>query len=185
MFISLASETAAHSGGFSALTVGQPSGGRQPTARRETFIVPTALHNRMNVRDAVEADADRLAALTDSPTDVMRNLIHDRTVRVADADGDVEGFVSYDAESATVHVTQLEGDAELCETLLAEPTRFAAREDMTVELLAMEADNATQAAAERAAFERCGSGPRFGGTPTIRYRWEPESEAGPETGTTA
>ena len=139
----------------------------------------------MNVRDAVEADADRLAALTGSPTDVMRNLIHDRTVRVADADGTVEGFVSYDAENATVHVTQLEGGAELCETLLAEPTRFAAREDMTVELLAMEADDATQAAAERAAFERCGPGPRFDGTATIRYRWEPESETEAGTGPTA
>jgi len=132
----------------------------------------------MNVRDAVEADAERLAALTGSPTDVMRNLIHDRTVRVADDDGGVEGFVSYDAESSTVHVTQLEGDAELCETLLSEPTRFAAREDMNVELLAMEADDVTQVAAERAAFERCGPGPRFDGTPTIRYRWEPGSEPG-------
>ncbi len=131
----------------------------------------------MNVRDAVEADADRLAALTDAPTDVMRNLIHDRTVRVADEDDTVEGFVSYDAENSTVHVTQLEGDAELCETLLAEPTRFAAREGMTVELLAMEADDATRTAAERAAFERQGSGPRFDGTPTIRYRWEPETTA--------
>ena len=37
----------------------------------------------MDVRDAVEADAERLAALTGSPTDVMRNLVHDRTVRVA------------------------------------------------------------------------------------------------------
>ena len=35
----------------------------------------------MDVRDAVEADADRLAALTGSPRDVMRNLVHDRTVR--------------------------------------------------------------------------------------------------------
>ena len=153
--------------------------GRPATVRRETFTVPTALHRRMNVRDAVEDDADRLAALTGSPTDVMRNLIHDRTVRVADDGGAVEGFVSYDAAEATVHVTQLEGDAELCETLLAEPTRFAAREDMTVELLAMEADDATRAAAERASFERCGRGPRFDGTPTIRYRWEPETETEP------
>lgn len=127
----------------------------------------------MNVRDAVEADADRLAALTDAPTDVMRNLIHDRTVRVAESAGVVEGFVSYDAEDSTVHVTQLEGTSELAERLLEEPTGFANRENMSVELLAMEPDDAIQEAAERAAFERRGPGPRFDGTETIRYRWRP------------
>ena len=127
----------------------------------------------MNVRDAVEADAERLAALTGAPTDVMRNLVHDRTVRVAETDGSVEGFVSYDVADSMVHVTQLEGDAELCERLLAEPRRFADRESMEVELLAMESDDAAKAAAERAAFRQCGSGPRFDGDRTVRYRWEP------------
>jgi hypothetical protein len=127
----------------------------------------------MNVRDAVEADAERLAALTGAPTDVMRNLVHDRTVRVAEIDGTVAGFVSYDAADSTVHVTQLEGDAELCERLLAEPRRFGDRESMEVELLAMESDDAAKTAAERAAFRRCGSGPRFDGDRTVRYRWEP------------
>jgi hypothetical protein len=129
----------------------------------------------MNVRDAVEADADRLAALTDAPTDVMRNLIHDRSVRVAVVDGTVEGFVSYDAEDSTVHVTQLEGSAEVGERLLSEPARFADREDMAVEFLAMESDETSQEAAERAAFEHCGSGPRFDGTRTIRYRLDPRA----------
>jgi hypothetical protein len=52
----------------------------------------------MDVRDAVEADAERLAELTGSPRDVMRNLVHDRTVRVverdrdrSDSDGDADG----------------------------------------------------------------------------------------------
>lgn len=127
---------------------------------------------RMNVQDAVEADAERLAALTGTPTDVMRNLIHDRTVRVADDDG-VVGFVSYDAGNSTVHVTQLEGDPEVCQKLLEEPMRFAIGEGMDVELLAMETDDATQTAAERASFEHCGSGPRFDGAQTIKYRWDP------------
>lgn len=127
----------------------------------------------MNVRDAVEADAERLAALTDAPTDVMRNLVHDRTVRVATVEDTVEGFVSYDAEGSTVHVTQLEGDTAVCERLLAEPRRFADRERMKVELLAMENDDAARTAAERTAFQRCGSGPRFDGVRTVRYRWEP------------
>ena len=65
----------------------------------------------MRVRDAVEADAEDMAAIADSPSDVMRNLVHDRTVRVAEseeretdqnADADDEdagllGFVSFDA----------------------------------------------------------------------------------------
>lgn len=127
----------------------------------------------MNVRDAVEGDAERLAALTDAPTDVMRNLIHDRTVRVAEDADSVQGFVSYDAENSTVHVTQLEGDWELCEQLLAEPRRFAEREGMNVELLAPETDETAQEAAEAAGFERQGTGPRFDGMETIRYQWEP------------
>lgn len=139
----------------------------------------------MEIRDAVEADAERLASLTGAPTDVMRNLIHDRTVRVADdrvidenvgADEDadeVEAFVSYDAQGSTVHVTQLEGDADLCRQLLDEPTRFAEREGMDVELLVAEDEETARTAAEAAAFEESGSGPRFGGTETTRYRWEP------------
>jgi hypothetical protein len=128
----------------------------------------------MDIRDAVEADAERLATLTGAPTDVMRNLVHDRTVRVADDGDGVEGFVSYDAQGATVHVTQLEGDADLCERLLEEPTRFAEREGMSVELLVPDGDEAAHEAVERAAFEDHGSGPRFDGTTTTRYRWSPD-----------
>ena len=101
----------------------------------------------MNVRDAVEADASALSSLADAPTDVMRNLVHDRTVRVAEresqsvgpnADVDDEGaellgFVSFDARERTVHVTQLEGDIEDCVRLLEEPIRFADAEGMAVE----------------------------------------------------
>ena len=127
----------------------------------------------MEIRDAIEADAERLAALTGAPVDVMRNLVHDRTVRVADDDG-VEGFVSYDASDHTVHVTQLEGAPEVCERLLEEPTRFAGREGMNVELLVPEGDDATREAIERSDFDEHGPGPRFDGTPTTRYRWSAE-----------
>ncbi len=128
----------------------------------------------MEIRDAVEADAERLARLTDAPTDVMRNLVHDRTVRVATADDDdeIRGFVSYDARRRTVHVTQLEGDRATCERLLGEPTRFARTEGMDVELLVAENDETTRNAAESAAFERDGPGPRFDGLRTVRYRLE-------------
>jgi len=127
----------------------------------------------MDVRDAVEADAERLAELTESPQDVMRNLVHDRTVRVAEADGEVRGFVSYDAREETVHVTQLEGDSETCDRLVEEPVRFARAENMTVELLVPEDERDTREAAESAGFERAGTGPAFRGQPTVRYRFDP------------
>jgi len=124
----------------------------------------------MDVRDAVEADAERLAALTDSPQDVMRNLVHDRTVRVAEREEEILGFVSYDAQEDTVHVTQIEGDAAVCDRLLEEPVRFAESEGMAVELLAPESEGDTRDAAEAAGFEETGSGPRFEGEATVRYR---------------
>jgi hypothetical protein len=126
----------------------------------------------MDVRDAVEADAGRLAELTGSPTDVMRNLVHDRTVRVGVESDQIVGFVSYDAREQTVHVTQLEGTPDTCDTLLGEPVRFARREDMAVELLVPEPNDDVRSAATDAGFDQVGSGPRFDGTPTIKYRLE-------------
>ncbi|RQH00932.1 hypothetical protein [Natrarchaeobius oligotrophus] len=145
----------------------------------------------MNVRDALEADADALAAIADSPTDVMRNLVHDRTVRVAedgshDPNADVStsqyggsdpedllGFISFDAREDTVHVTQLDGTGEACKRLLAEPVRFAERESMAVELLASTDTGVVRTAAEELGFERTGTGPRFDGARTVRFRLEP------------
>ena len=145
----------------------------------------------MEVRDAVEEDSESLAGIADAPVDVMRNLVHDRTVRVAerdrssagpnaDAGGDeddpIAGFVSFDAKEGTVHVTQFGGTPEACERLLAEPVRFASNEGMTVELLVTEDDEARREAAERTGFQNEGRGPRFGGRSTVRYRLDP-SEA--------
>lgn len=127
----------------------------------------------MDVRDAVEADAEELAAQTGTPQDVMRNLVHDRTVRVATDGDDVRGFVSFDARRDTVHVTQLEGNRTVCERLLEEPIRFAEREEMAVELLVSESDDETRHAIENAAFESDGHGPQFEGVRTVRYRLEP------------
>ena len=124
----------------------------------------------MEMRDAVEADAERLAELTGSPTDVMRNLVHDRTVRVAERDGDIVGFVSFDAREQTVHVTQLESETGEYDDLLAEPLGFAHAEGMAVELLVPDAEQDVQVAAADAGFEEAGSGPRFDGEPTTRYR---------------
>ncbi|MFB6255788.1 MAG: hypothetical protein ABEH58_03515 [Haloplanus sp.] len=142
----------------------------------------------MEVRDAFEADADALSAIADVPADVIRNLIHDRTVRVAQreattagpnadadatADRDVTGFVSFDVRDGTVHVTQLAGTGTACERLLAEPVRFATAEGMTVELLAIEDDRTIREAAEAAGFGRVGNGPAFDGKSTVKYRLDP------------
>ena len=130
----------------------------------------------MEIRDAVEADAGRLADLADSPPDVMRNLVHDRTVRVAtEGEDDVVGFVSYDAKQGTVHVTQLAGSTEVCERLLKEPIAFAEREHMAVELLVTADQENVEAAVEAAGFTDSGSGPKFAGESTVRYRLEPEA----------
>lgn len=142
----------------------------------------------MEVRDAVEEDAEVLAAIADAPRDAMRNLIHDRTVRVAAADRtsvgpnvdadapetpDIEGFVSFDVRDGTVHVTQFGGSADACERLLAEPVRFAATEGMDVELIVLADDDELRAAAESAGFEKQGAGPTFRGDQTVRYRTRP------------
>ncbi|RQG93217.1 hypothetical protein EA462_03215 [Natrarchaeobius halalkaliphilus] len=145
----------------------------------------------MNVRDALEADADALAAIADSPTDVMRNLVHDRTVRVAedgshDPNADVSssqydgsnpedllGFISFDAREDTVHVTQIGGTEAACEQLLAEPVRFAERESMAVEMLVATDTDSIRDAAEELGFTRQGTGPRFDGARTDRFRLEP------------
>ena len=153
----------------------------------------------MEVRDAVEADAEHLAELTGTPADVMRNLVHDRTVRVAvevtapesehgeDDDGDdaggegggggdaehILGFVSFDAKRKTVHVTQMEGTEAATRRLLEEPRRFAANEGMSVELLVAAGEETQRSVAEDVGFAEEGPGPRFGGTPTVRYRLDP------------
>ncbi len=124
----------------------------------------------MQIRDATEADADELASKTGAPRDVMRNLVHDRTVRVAATDDTVKGFVSFDARRDTVHITQLEGTEDICEELLDEPIRFAHKEGMAVELLVPATDSQTKEAVENSAFERDGNGPTFEGTKTLRYR---------------
>lgn len=144
----------------------------------------------MLVRDAVEADADAIASLADQPTAAARNLVHDRSVRVGVADGgaatepdpndaidpaDMLGFVAFDAEPNAVHVTGFGGTQDAVERLLGEPARFAAREGMPVEAI-VEADDADRRSAiEGAGFEDVGAGPQFDGSPTRRYRLDPES----------
>ncbi len=125
----------------------------------------------MEVRDAVEDDAELLADIADLPPDVVRNLVHDRTVRVATTDGEtIEGFVSFDAQGSVVHITQFGGTAEACQRLLDEPLRFARKEGMTVEVLVAAADDDRRSTVESAGFIKQGAGPMFAGDRTVRYR---------------
>ncbi|SFR32437.1 hypothetical protein [Halogeometricum limi] len=140
-----------------------------------------------DVRDALETDAESLAAIADVPTDVMRNVVHDRTVRVVerrrsttdpnvDTDADeteLLGFVAFDVRDTTVHVTQLGGSVEAVERLLGEPVRFASNERLDVEYLATASATDLHEAAERAGFERTGPGPRFLGEETVKFRLDP------------
>ena len=141
----------------------------------------------VEVRDAVEDDAEALGAIVDLPADALRNVVHDRTVRLAvdrpgdpgpntdgDADESVRGFVAFDVMDGTVHVTQLGGDTDVTEQLLAEPVRFAVREGFDVVFVVPESDTDAAAAAEAAGFSAIGPGPRFDGESTTRYRFDPD-----------
>lgn len=141
----------------------------------------------MEIRDAVEADAESIAGLADVPADVVRNLVHDRSVRVAEQqqagndpnsdtdsrDSELLGFVSFDVHDQTVHVTQVGGTKAACEQLLNEPVRFAASEGLDVELLVERNATDLQTAAQTAGFQEMGDGPMFRGSQTIRYYQEP------------
>ncbi len=139
-----------------------------------------------------------LGELADAPAEVMRNVVHDRTVRVAEVDAGasgaadaggsdsapdddaaedeestVVGFVGFDAMPGTVRVTYLRGTREARERLLEEPVRFARKEGMTVEALVPEDEELTRDVVESAGFRRTGTGPRFEGGRTLEYQFDP------------
>lgn len=133
----------------------------------------------MDVRDAVEGDAEALADMTDAPRAVIRNVVHDRTVRVlvedAPSPGDPPvpcGFVSYDVRDGVVHLTMFAGDTDACERLLDEPLRFAKREGMPVEVLVGEDDVAMRDALTASGFQTQGAGPQFMGAETELFRYD-------------
>lgn len=155
----------------------------------------------MRVRDAIEADATAVASMTGRPSGVVRDMIHDRSVRVAttgeeadergdgadapaDADGDetppdsVEGFVAFDVRDGVVHVTNVDGTPDAVGRLFEEPVGFASREGMPVEAV-LPTDGTASEAAASLGFEAVGSGPRLDGASTTRYRFDP-GESGDE-----
>jgi hypothetical protein len=143
----------------------------------------------MRIRDALESDAEALATATGRPREVVRNMIHDRSVRVAVAgrddgedeadseDANVRGFVAFDVRADTVHVTDFDGVGETVERLFEEPRRFARREEMGVEVVVPN-DEGVSEVIEASGFTAAGRGPRFEGQRTTRYRIESEELGG-------
>lgn len=123
----------------------------------------------MDVREATPQDADALAALVSGEVDVVR-LIEDRMVVVAEGDSGIEGFVSYDTHDGAVHVSKIVGTPPVVEVLLAEPRRFAAAEDIPIEIVVPADDDELRAIVKSAGFESTGEGPTFEGQRTHRFR---------------
>ncbi|GAB7009804.1 hypothetical protein [Halorubrum trueperi] len=138
----------------------------------------------MRIRDALESDADALAAVIDRPRGVVVDMIHDRSVRVAvsdvdrgvDTDADepsVAGFLAFDVRGRTVHVTDFGGDEPAVQRLFEEPRRFASGESMAVEAVVPNDEDIGEIV-ESVGFNSVGAGPRFADRETTRYRIESE-----------
>lgn len=111
----------------------------------------------MEIRDAVEADAAQLADLADTPQDVLKNMVHDRSVRVAVTNDTVIAFISFDATPTKVYITQLAGTKAGCRQLLDEPIRFGTNENMQIEILVPTTDTPMKQAVRDAGFAKIDS----------------------------
>lgn len=135
----------------------------------------------MQIRDAREGDESAIAALADGDID-PRHLIRERIVRVAtdpsesageDTAGDaIAGFCAFDARPEAVHVTRVGGDEDAIRLLLDDAIRYADRENLPVEAV-VPVGGSTAVALETRGFEGVGSGPRFEGQETTRFRLDP------------
>ncbi len=154
----------------------------------------------MRIRDALESDAEALATAVDRPREAVINMIHDRSVRVAVSDDEtgegsdgegggsggetdaasgsdtatIDGFIAFDVYDGAVHVTDFEGRDSVVHRLFEEPQRFASREELAVEVVVPD-DEQSGSVVEGIGFEPVGSGPRFEGRSTTRYRFGPDS----------
>jgi len=127
----------------------------------------------MDVRDG-RADIDAVADFFGLSPAAAERLCSDRRVEVAVEDDAVLGASAYEVQGGVVHVTRLAGETEAKLRLLESPMRFAESESAPVETVVPEGEEDTESALRAAGFERAGSGPRFEGKPTVRYRYSPE-----------
>lgn len=140
----------------------------------------------MQIRDAWEGDESAIADLATGDID-PRHLVRERVVRVAtdasESDGDsategaLAGFLAFDASPEALHVTRIGGDGDAVRLLLDDAIRYAEREDLAVEAV-VPVGGSTAVALETRGFERVGSGPRFEGQETARFRLDPSRRDG-------
>lgn len=110
----------------------------------------------MHVRDAVEDDATALATRTELPADAVCQLIHDRTVCVAELDDEREDATVIDDPSTDGPTTESADDgAADGPTDVEQPTGAAAEDREICGFLAFDADegavHVTQVAGDREA----------------------------------
>lgn len=135
----------------------------------------------MQIRDAYEDDVSAIADLASGDVDPL-HLLRERVVRVAnetiEGDGEgiekgaVTGFVAFDARVDSVYVTRVGGSEDAVRTLLDDVIRYARREELPVEAV-VPVGGSTAVALETKGFEVVGSGPRFEGRETMRFRLDP------------
>lgn len=135
----------------------------------------------MQIRDAHEGDVSAIVDLAVGDVD-PQHLLRVRMVRVANEAGDgpaggdegdaIVGFLAFDARTDAVHVTRIGGTADAVHALLDDAIGFAKRENLSVEAVVPNGGS-TAVALETKGFESGGSGPRFEGRETTRYRLDP------------
>lgn len=123
----------------------------------------------MEVREATPDDAPAIESLARSDIDADR-LVVDRRVIVAEENGELLGFLSYETWGGAVHVSTLVGDPAIVDALLEEPRRFGDREGLPVEIVIPESDSTLLEALEEAGFTPVGGGPAFHGEESRRFR---------------
>lgn len=132
----------------------------------------------MEIRDAHEDDSEMIVALASGDID-PQFLFRERTVRVAlrdeneprdrDEAGAIDGFLAFDARQDAVAVTRVGGSPEAVSMLLDDVLEFARTVKTPVEAV-VPVESETAVALETKGFSVVGSGPRFEGRETQRFR---------------
>ncbi|WP_128905017.1 hypothetical protein [Halorubrum amylolyticum] len=153
----------------------------------------------MRIRDALESDAESLATATDRPRGVVKDMIHDRSVRVAvagsggksgggdertsgdggaggadssaDSNGDGSSVTGFVAFDARGETVHVTDFDGDDEAIrrLFEEPRRFARREGMGVEVVVPDDERTGAILENSGFESAGPGPRFEGRRTTRY----------------